>query len=29
MSRAATVTAALVFLLTWGLTTDGKYSVLL
>ena len=27
MSRAATVTAALVFLLTWGLTTHGKYSV--
>jgi len=27
MARAATVTAALVFLLTWGLTTHGKYSV--
>ena len=27
MSRAAIVTAALVFLLTWGLTTHGKYSV--
>jgi hypothetical protein len=27
MSRAATITAALVFLLTWGLTTHGKYSV--
>lgn len=27
MSRAATVTAAVVFLLTWGLTTHGKYSV--
>ena len=27
MSRAATVTAALIFLVTWGLTTHGKYSV--
>ena len=27
MARAATVTAALIFAVTWGLTTHGKYSV--